>query len=962
MSKPVYDSMPVEEFIRNYGKPYDPEADDDYDRHPFIADIKEGKNDPIYNAHSYHTKVPPRAIIPYILHYTEPGDIVLDPFCGSGMTGVAAVLCEDPPKDLLEMVQAMNPGRRIRPGARRAILNDLSPAACHIAYNYCTPVDVDELKKEFERIKAAVKDEFDWLYGTEHYEPAVDLYDPQRPEVAARLKNPPRGKGKDAAPTELFKGMPPERTWELITREDVERRMGPDALTKVPLPEGAKQFICIPATIQFTVWSDVRRCEGMTSVSVAGTKATRKARRGCGKEIVLWDVAVDLAHGAVRREFRCSHCGQKWTKTKIPRISSVPVLTNYAFSGFKKSGKSTKVGHLRGERPTTQKERQLIRQVDEKPVPHWVPDVPWDQSREMWRGGHRDAGIVCLADFFTKRTLHALSTFLHHIDKVDSSRMRAAARFVFTSTFPRMSRTTRFLFHKAGNAGVAGTLYVASFTTENNFLALFGRKLEDCLTAFELMAAVSGVVKAIVLKGPAQTLAVPADTVDYIFTDPPFGSNIFYGDCSFLWESWLGELTDTKQEAVWNKSRKPEEGGKTLDNYAAFMAASFREMCRVLKPGRCATVEFNCSDGRVFEVIKRAIRDAGFQIENMLFLDKDQKSFKQVKGAKGEEDIIGQDTLFNLRKPGPGKSKSPVKQNVVNGEFEQLVMETTQEHLRSLPDRIKKDRTTYSDWHRTTPFLHTMLRNKLMPRGVNVDRLNLPFIDALCSRYFRKIENRWYLPDEAVGNGQGGVTLHPVDVEIADEVSAIEWLRQLLTREPMMVGDIKPLWMRATVKLTGDISTQLERILRQNFWLDPTTNKWREPKAEERRRMDTTERDRIRHNADRLLAGALKDVPSDAELCRWIGVLYDAAKVLEGDHTAVVGGESDSTPEEALTVCRQIVALFQRALPENVGEDLYQVASRQARMASLKLQQAEEAKPKPKSRQKTLFESGGTEG
>ena len=48
---------------------------------------KEGKNDPIYNAHSYHTKVPPRGIIPYILHYTRPGDLILDPFCGSGMTG-----------------------------------------------------------------------------------------------------------------------------------------------------------------------------------------------------------------------------------------------------------------------------------------------------------------------------------------------------------------------------------------------------------------------------------------------------------------------------------------------------------------------------------------------------------------------------------------------------------------------------------------------------------------------------------------------------------------------------------------------------------------------------------------------------------------------------------------------------------------------------------------------------------
>src|SRR6266849_2366671 len=53
------------------------------------------KNDPIYNAHSYHTKVPHKAIMRYILHYTDPGDVVFDGFCGTGMTGVAAQLCDD---------------------------------------------------------------------------------------------------------------------------------------------------------------------------------------------------------------------------------------------------------------------------------------------------------------------------------------------------------------------------------------------------------------------------------------------------------------------------------------------------------------------------------------------------------------------------------------------------------------------------------------------------------------------------------------------------------------------------------------------------------------------------------------------------------------------------------------------------------------------------------------------------
>ena len=65
--------------------------------------------------------------------------------------------------------------------------------------------------------------EFDWLYGTEHYEPAVGLYDPANPEVANRLQNPPGGKAKH---TLLDEG---ERTWERRTKAEVE------ALTKQPI-------------------------------------------------------------------------------------------------------------------------------------------------------------------------------------------------------------------------------------------------------------------------------------------------------------------------------------------------------------------------------------------------------------------------------------------------------------------------------------------------------------------------------------------------------------------------------------------------------------------------------------------------------------------------------------------------------------------------------------------------------
>lgn len=144
---PFYTACPnpyINDFIEEHGTPYD-EATDNYHREPFVGDVSEGKNDPIYNAHSYHTKVPHKAIMHYIEHYTEGGDIVLDGFCGTGMTGVAAQLL-----------------------GRKAILSDLSPIATFIAYNYNNPVDIIAFEQEANRILKEVEEECGWMYETEH--------------------------------------------------------------------------------------------------------------------------------------------------------------------------------------------------------------------------------------------------------------------------------------------------------------------------------------------------------------------------------------------------------------------------------------------------------------------------------------------------------------------------------------------------------------------------------------------------------------------------------------------------------------------------------------------------------------------------------------------------------------------------------------------------------------------------
>lgn len=157
---PYYTACPnpfIEEFIRENGTPYD-EGTDDYHREPFAADVSEGKSGDIYNYHTYHTKVPPKAILKYILHYTKPGDIVYDAFCGSGMTGVAAAMAGD------NTFTEYHPNT----GVRYSILSDLSVAATFIAQGYNYFQSVNGVSQLAEDALEWLRKDFGWAYETSH--------------------------------------------------------------------------------------------------------------------------------------------------------------------------------------------------------------------------------------------------------------------------------------------------------------------------------------------------------------------------------------------------------------------------------------------------------------------------------------------------------------------------------------------------------------------------------------------------------------------------------------------------------------------------------------------------------------------------------------------------------------------------------------------------------------------------
>ncbi|MYB24178.1 MAG: site-specific DNA-methyltransferase [Acidimicrobiia bacterium] len=181
MSHPPWYTACPNPFIADWLADLDRPGDDDRaDPGPFAADVTEGKGDAFYRAHSYPTKVPHPAIMRFILHYTRPGDVVLDGFAGTGMTGVAAQACANPAPTVRAGIEAELGADNVEWGARRAILGELGPSATFIAAGMNLPTDGDAFDRASQQLLDRFDREYGWMYrtrvtiGNESFDAGID--------------------------------------------------------------------------------------------------------------------------------------------------------------------------------------------------------------------------------------------------------------------------------------------------------------------------------------------------------------------------------------------------------------------------------------------------------------------------------------------------------------------------------------------------------------------------------------------------------------------------------------------------------------------------------------------------------------------------------------------------------------------------------------------------------------------
>ncbi|HUT56935.1 MAG TPA: DNA methyltransferase [Phycisphaerae bacterium] len=575
----------VEQHLRE--RPYDHKTDN-YDVPAFDKPIETTKATAIYNMHTYWSKKPHDAIREYIRHYTKPGDLVLDPFCGSGGTALAALM-----------------------EGRKAIAIDRSPAATFITRNYCVPVDPNELRQAFERVKAKVRAETEWLYET---------------------------------------------------RCD---RCGGKAITA------------------YTVYSQVFECPR------------------CMAKLPLFDceqVESLTAAGKPKKIKVCPHCHKKGHEeeisTRSERLGAIPVLVSYICQGGCKPA--------RGERrhnDANKKKREYfekydlgkLKEIESKRIPHWYPphkmmnveddNKPWGDE---WREGRN---FRTIAELFTKRNLWALATIRAAIQEEGTA--VPPLLFAFTGILLGMSKMNRHRPDVSYPMNIMeGTYYLPQVSEETVPLRHIENKVEKIAKAYEAALQdlqCQGI--CVSTESACHLERLPSQSVDHIFTDPPYAEKVQYGELNFVWEAWLD--LDTRwhnEEIIVNQTR-----GKTEVDWANMMRKAMAECYRVLKPGRWLSLCYHDTSEGTWALVQDIMAEAGFvvgQTDTALFIDTGQKSYNQLVADK----VNKRDLVINFRKPKPGDWQ--VTQLLIPADadlptFRDLARQIIREYLQANPGASK---------------------------------------------------------------------------------------------------------------------------------------------------------------------------------------------------------------------------------------------------------------------------------
>ena len=382
------------------------------------------------------------------------------------------------------------------------------------------------------------------------------------------------------------------------------------------------------------------------------------------------------------------------------------------------------------------------------------------------------------------------------------------------------SRLNRFIINKYNpngriNGPLQGTLYVPSETVEQNIFDL----IEEKKNGFPINQYMPLSLNS------ATQIPVADNSVDYIFTDPPFGGNYMYSELNCIQEFWLKVSTNNKCEAIENDVQN-----KGLLEYNDLMERSFREYYRVLKPGRWITVEFSNTDSSVWNGIRITLQRAGFVLANVSILDKKHGGIK----AMSHDISVKQDLVISCYKPSESfLQKFTIQDNQAN------TWSFVEEQLAHLPMPSFKDGVEFvSIIERSPKVLYDRLITFFLMRGLPVPIDAADFQEGLRKRFVEEdgmVFSRGQLGEYAALKQKH--KLQPSQISmgldlILTESDAIAWLNHQL-KKPQKYQDLQPDFRKANMaSRKGENPIELMTVLEENF-IKQDNDTWRIPDLNE---------------------------------------------------------------------------------------------------------------------------------
>lgn len=387
----------------------------------------------------------------------------------------------------------------------------------------------------------------------------------------------------------------------------------------------------VPALARHFIWSELLECPI------------------CHSEILLWDACVKIKPARIADRWKCPKCGKVADVGATPRISEQRFDALLQMPLRSKARRLARVDGITVRKHWTRKpsdhDLELVARIEDEPLPLAVPIAPmmgkggtgWG---DLWRSGYHD-GITHVHHFYTRRNLIALGR-LYSLVENEPKPIRDALRFWISSYNSSHSTLMTRVVAKQNQPELVltsaqpGVLYISGLPVEKNVFHGLRRKIKTIRDAFSVIHGLEGQVE--VRQGSSTQTNLDTGSVDYVFTDPPFGGNIPYSEVNFISEAWLGRSTRNRDEAVVSSAQS-----KGIGAYETLLTKAFMEMRRVLKPSGSATVVFHSTKSDVWRALTQAYSAAGFGVELSNILDKKQGSFKQVttvNSAKGDPMLL----------------------------------------------------------------------------------------------------------------------------------------------------------------------------------------------------------------------------------------------------------------------------------------------------------------------------------